>query len=228
MNGDARYFMMVHDAFNKLQDRHNEAKKYRNVPTEKSTYDPDILLKADNITPQKMKKFTTSKFNSHFNKNKITDSNPYIQGGYANFMVSSNKNREDIDIAKSQNVQIPTHKLVVYKEPECLPSSSKIFGDCYEFGNTNVNDYSGGGGTDIMQAYAHKPELLDTQTRYKSIDEISSRRAGESLTMNKEEKMYHDQQQKNKERLEQYRLNNMNNDSQRIANQYVQLHRRLL
>jgi hypothetical protein len=228
MNGNATYFMIVHEAFNKLQERHSQAKKFRNLPSTKVSYDPQVLTKADNVTPQKMKNFTPERFNSHFNKHKIVDNDPYAHGGYGNMMTQSTGNqREDIDVAKSQSVYIPKQSLVIYKEPECLPSSSKVFGDCYQLGNSNVNDYSGGGGTDIMQAYAHRPELVDTQVRYKSIDDITSRRSGESLAMTAEEQAYYATQERHKQKLEQYRLNTMNNESQRIANSYVQLHRRL-
>lgn len=226
-NGDAKYFMMVHEAFNKLQDRHNEAKKYKNMPSSKEKYDPHILSQADGVTPQKMKNFTQQRFNAHFDQHKINDNNPYAQNGYGHLMAqSSGKHREDIEVAKQQKINIPRQQLVRYREPESLPSS-KAFVDCYEFGKANVEDYSGGGGTDIMQAYCERPELLDTQVRYNSIDEIQSRREGQSLTMTAEEQQYYAAQERQRERLEQYRLNTVNQESQRVANAYVQLHRRL-
>jgi len=226
MNGDAKYFMMVHEAFNKLQERHNQSKKFRNLPTTKETYDPKILSEADNVTPQKMKNFTPDKFNAHFNKHKIIEHNPFANQGYGNMMAQSSKNREDIEVAKAQRVHIPKQQLVRYKEPECLPSSS-VFADCYQFGQTNIEDYSGGGGTDIMQAYCDRAELIDTQIRYDSIDDIQNRRSSESLAMTEEEKTYYKSQQQHRERLEQYRLNTVAREAQNVANRYVQLHRRL-
>lgn len=229
MNGDAKYFMMVHDAFNKLQERHNDAKKYKNLPKTKVSYDPEILNKSDSVTPQKLKNFTPERFNFHFNKNKISDCDPYASHGYGHMIAQSGgKNREDIDIAKKEKVHIPKQSLVVYKEPECLPSSSNIFGNCYEFGNTKVEDFSGGGGTDIMQAYCERPELVDTQVRYKSLDDINASRSGQNMAMTEEEKAYYTNREIQKQRLEQYRLNEVQNNNQNIANKYVQLHRRLM
>lgn len=227
MNGDAKYFMMVHAAFENLQQRHNDAKKFRNLPNTKQTYNPNLLSDADNITPQKMKNFTPGRFNAHFDKHKIIDNDPYINNGYGHMMAqSSGKHREDIDIAKQQKVHIPKQQLVRYKEPESLPSSN-AFADCAQLGQTNIEDYSGGGGTDIMQAYCERPELLDTQVRYNSIDEIQSRRDGQSLIMTEDDRRHYEQQKIHQERLEQYRLNNVAQDSRRVANAYIQLHRRL-
>lgn len=227
MNGDAKYFMMVHEAFNKLQERHNQAKKYKNLPQNAQSYDPNIVSQSDGVSPQKMKNFTPGKFNAHFNKHKILDNNPYTHSGYGHMMAQSSKNREDVDVAKTQKVHIPKQTLVKYKEPECLPSS-KVFSDCYELGQTSVNDYSGGGGTDILQAYCERPELLDTQVRYNSIDEIQSRRDGQSLAMTAEDQRYYAQREQEKQRLEQYRLNSVNKEAQSVANRYIQLHRRLM
>lgn len=225
-NGDAKYFMMVHEAFNKLQSRHEESKKFRNLPKQKQTYDANILLQSDGVTPKKMKNFTPNKFNAHFDKYKIVDNNPYAQKGYGHMMASSSKNREDIEVAKQTKVHIPKQSLVVYKEPESLLSSS-TFADCYQLGQHEVSDYSGGGGTDIIQAYCDRAELLDTQVRYSSIDDIQARRSGESLAMTHEEQMYYAKREKDQARLEQYRLNNVDNELKSVAQQYVQLHRRL-
>ena len=226
MNGDAKYFMMVHDAFNKLQDRHNEAKKYRNLPKEKSNYDPNVTMYADNVTPQKMKNYSPERFNAYFAQHKIADSDPFANNGYGSFMISSSKQREDIEYARSQKVYIPKTELVIHKTPECL-NSSKAFDSCYQLGNTEIQDYSGGGGTDIMVAYAHNPRLIDTQVRYSSIDDINSQRSKENLTMTAHERKFYAKQEQEKQKLEQYRLNNMNNESSRVANEYIKLHRRL-
>ena len=187
-----------------------------------------MLAKADGITPKKMKNYSAGRFNSHFEQNKINDNCPFSNNGYGEFMTASSKNREDVDVAKSQHVHIPKQQLVLHKEPECLPSSSGVFGNCYQLGHNEVSDFSGGGGTDIMQAYCESAELVDTQIRYNSIDDISSKRSGESLVMSAEDQAYHKKSEIQRQRLEQYRLNNMNNNSRRIANQYVQLHRRLI
>ena len=225
MNGDARYFMMVHDAFDKLQQRHNDAKKFKNAPSQKVFY-TQLHTDADNIAPEKMENFTPGKFNAHFEKHKITDNNPYYQHGYGHMMAKSSKNREDIDVAKNQKINIPTQKLVIYKEPESL-QSSKEFSNCYNLGEHQVDDFSGGGGTDILQAYSNRAELVDTQRRYKNMDDIMSSRSGENLSMTHEEQIYYQQRAKDAERLERYRLNSVDNERNRIAEQYVQLHRRL-
>lgn len=229
MNGDAKYFMMVHEAFNTLQERHNQAKKYRNMPKSKKTYDPDILQKSDGITPQKLKRFTNEGFNQHFHKNKIDDNNPYFRQGYGSFMkdqYSNSKIREDIDIAKQQKVHIPKQQLVIYKEPEQL-YSSPCFSDCYQFGQTEVCDYSGGGGTDIMQAYCHQATLVDTAQRYNGIEDIKSSRSNQSLAMTQKEQEYYKQQEEQKCKLEQYRLSSVQNENKRVAQQYIRLNRRL-
>jgi hypothetical protein len=64
--------------------------------------------------------------------------------------------------------------------------------------------------------------------RYKSLDDINASRSGQNMAMTEEEKAYYTNREIQKQRLEQYRLNEVQNNNQNIANKYVQLHRRLM
>lgn len=93
-----------------------------------------------------------AKFNTMFENNRFIDDN--IEFGYGDIMVSSSKNREDINIPNqfgstkvSNNrfnsvfeKKVPTTNVVEYREPEALPSCKNIIHS--EIG-TRTRDYSG-------------------------------------------------------------------------------------
>ena len=156
--GNAKYFMLVHDAFKSLQKQ--QCKETR-APKHKMTYTATEQVGK----PTKLENFSNNKFNKFFNENRIDLKNPF-DDGYQSLMAKRTSHREEEDTARSEKVHIPTQHMVVYKEPECLPSGH-FTQSCYLLGETSISDFSGGGGTDIMKAYVHtNGELIDTVKRY--------------------------------------------------------------
>lgn len=226
MNGDSRLFMMVQQAYTILSQRHNESKKFKAAPKTEQKYDPATLTESNNISPMKLDNFTADKFNSHFDRNKIQQTNPFMNDGYGQYLTSRTKHREDVDVAKSSYINIPKQDIIIYKEPECLQSST-AFANCFEYGKTEVSDFTGGGGTDILQAYCHRADLVDTQQRYQSIDDLQTKRSNDSLQLSTQEQAYLKEQGNLRLKLEAHRLNNVTIDDHNVANKYIMLNRRL-
>ena len=79
-----------------------------------------------------------------------------------------------------------------------------------------------------MKAYCHNTgEHIDTVKRYKNIDEIQNDRSNQNMTLSKEESLKQKQIDKQKHKLEQYRLRNIKHNDSNISQQYTQLHQRL-
>jgi curved DNA-binding protein CbpA len=221
--GDAKYFMLVHEAFNDIQKRVHNKKKEKMVPKTKQKYNKDVGVE---VKPKKMKDFTPDKFNKYFEKNRIDQQTAYSEG-YGNFMVKKTKKREDDEELTNASVYIPRRQIVVYKEPEYLDSSS-TFSNCYRLGEERLEDFSGGGGTDIMKAYAHiEGEMIDTGRRYSGIDEIMAERSNQNMEMTAEEKRKMKRKEKKMQKMEQMRLNKVRDGDKRLEELYVNLHRRI-
>lgn len=222
MNGDARYFMMVHDAYEKLHKAFLSSKKERNAPKTKQKYDN----KQELPQPKQMKNFTRDKFNAYFDKNRINSSNPY-DNGYETHMSKRLNYQEDVEVAKGKQIYIPTQEIVMYKEPESL-LSSKMLESVYHLGETEVNDFSCTGATDIMKAYCHtNGEPIDTATRYKNLDHIQQERSVQNFRMSEEDKKHQKTMERERRRLEQYRLNKVNEEDNLLNQRYINLHSRL-
>lgn len=220
--GSAKYFMMVHDAFSELQKQFKGKCKESNAPTEKQTYEkPDI------IAPQKMKNFSNAKFNKYFDDHRINQNDPYSRNGYREYMVDRKNYQEDISVAKSSKIYIPSKQIVKFEEPEYLPSS-KMMESVYHLGVEQVDDFSGAGGTDIMKAYCNNVgEPIDTVKRFKNIEELNNYRSNQSLEMTKEEVNHRNKIEQQRQKLEQIRLKSVRNNDTDINQQYTNLHRRL-
>tara|TARA_B100001094_G_scaffold263748_1_gene265467 strand:+ start:2895 stop:3668 length:774 start_codon:yes stop_codon:yes gene_type:complete len=220
--GNAKYFMLVHEAFNHLQETRNHEKKYKNLPTEEVKYRNDM---EDIPEPHKIKNFTNEKFNKYFEKNKIQEEN-YMNSGYGSKMTQSLNYQEDISELLKNKLKIPKQELVMYKEPEAL-NSSNIFDSCYELGKGKETDFSCRNGTDIMEAYCERPQLADTSHRYRDVNDIRNQRSSQNLIFNEEEKEYYRKKAEEKERLEQYRLQRQTQNDMNLHERYVELYRRL-
>lgn len=221
LNGDARMFDTIHIAYQQIKKQHLNAKTFSDAPKEKINYKQE----SDIISPHKMKHFTNDKFNTFFEKNKINE-DKYAQQGYQNFMSQSLNFQEDLEVAKKQHIFKPKQELVRYKEPEYLNSTS-CFDNCQTFGDDEITDFTGGGGTDIMKAYSEPLELIDTATRYKGMDDIKSRRTTENLQATEYELKKMKKMKEKQEKLETLRLNRLEQEAQLISQKYIQLNRRL-
>ena len=149
--GDPDFFNFITQEFQKL------AIQIKNRNSNKSHFDlkqnyKDNTNQFNNISKPADNSFST-KFNTIFDQNKFVDED--IEFGYGNIMQPSSKVREDINITNvfgkstvsSQtfnntfNTKVkPSTNIIKYKEPEALPSCTKIIHS--EIGN-KTTDYSG-------------------------------------------------------------------------------------
>ena len=223
MQGDARYFMLVHEAYAFLKKYY----KHKNIdaPNEKQQYQVYKEQTLNNVQPKKMENFSNSKFNKYFEENRINDT--YMNEGYGDIMCKSSKIREDDTQLKNTNLHsIGRQELIIYKEPEAL-NSTNYFQNCYELGIDSKKDYTGGGGVDYKEAYMEKCENIDTVKRFNSIQELETYRDSQNFALTKEEKKYNAKQLKKLEKLEQYRMQKYNNQNININSQYINLHQSL-
>jgi hypothetical protein len=220
MGGNAKYFMLVHDAFSHLEKSFNDSRRFRDAPKKKEHYVPHEAPEL----PKSMKNFTNTKFNNYFETNKITH-NEYMNNGYGNSMCQSLNFQEESGELMRNKVNIPKQQLVIYKDPN--PMVSSILDNCYQLGVEKVDDFTCQQGTDVMQAYSERAELIDTVKKYKNIDDINQARSSQNMTLTSEEKTNMQERDTQRRRLEQYRLQRMRLHDSSLNERYTELHRRL-
>ena len=218
MNGNAKYFMMVHDAYGAIMKSFAQENNFSYAPKnkkeyEQSSYKPNV--------PENLKgKFCESKFNSFFEENRIDDLNPYSRG-YSKYMSESLQHQEEIDMLKKQNIKTKKRQVVLYKEPE--PSNELYTGSYSLLGQSKVGDYSCNTGTDYMKAYMEPEQHIDTCKKYKNLNDITSQRSNQNFELSNEEKMFMMEKQKKMNALEQYRIQNMERSNKNINARYTTL-----
>jgi len=218
MNGDAKYFMMVHDAYGAIMKSFSQETNFSHAPKNKKVYEQNSYKPS---VPENLKgKFNESKFNTFFNENRIDELNPFSRG-YSKYMSGSLQHQEEIDLLKKQNIQVKKRQVVVFKEPE--PINELYTGNYSLLGQNKVGDYSCNNGTDYMKAYMEPTQHIDTCKKYKNLNDITSQRSNENFELNNEEKMYMMEKQKKLNNLEQYRMQNMEMSNRNINSKYTTL-----
>lgn len=161
-------------------------------------------------------------FNRVYDDHKISD--PY-DIGYGNMMLKSSVNREDINIKKkryknmrqfnkdfdSEPITKYNKKMIVYKEPEALPSSSKSL-KYSELGIDNVKDFSTStnylDGTDYKKAHSTTrladPRLMRERKEFRDINDLEVDRSNISYQMT-EEDLLREAKRKKKEKIRELR-----------------------
>ena len=160
-------------------------------------------------------------FNDIYDNNKVHNA---YDNGYGDMMLSSSGSREDINIAKkinnmkqfnetfeSEPLNKYNKKLIVYKEPEALPSSSKSL-KYTELGVDKVKDFSTSTNnldcSDYRKAHSMNRladhSLMNNRRTFGNINDIEADRANISYTMSDED-LRKDAIRKKKERIREYR-----------------------
>lgn len=212
MNGNAKYFMMVHEAFSNIEKQHEQSKRQRSYPTERQTYVPDNQRPHQKPNEQ----FNISNFNAMFERyaKEYNKTDPYLNGGYK---VSERLNyQEDDTQLRANKVNIPKRQLVIYKEPEALVSSS-LMDNVQHLGVNKINDYTCRSGSDYMRAYSEEAELIDNRKSYKSVDHLTQVRKNQNFAMTQEDRKLQYELEQNRQRLEQMRLRNVDKNDRRYA-----------
>jgi curved DNA-binding protein CbpA len=220
--GNAKYFMMVHEAYQQLEKTYNSKRRFKDVPQQSTTYTPET----EYSQIPKMKDFSNSKFNQYFADNKLSHSD-YMDQGYGNRMTQSLSYQEEHSDLMKNKINIPKKSVVVYKEPDPLVSSSRLLDNCYQLGVDKVNDFTCQQGTDVIHAFSEQPELIDTVQRYRNLDDLSNSRSTQNFTLSQEEQQRLQYQEQDRARLEQYRLQRMRQHDSALSSRYTELHRQL-
>ena len=220
--GNAKYFMMVHEAYQAIEAMYKTSQVKADAPKHKMAY----TASNDTETPTKpFETFSNDKFNKFFEKNKINGHDPYTTHGYGNMMCERLKYQEDIADMKNKRIKSAKRSLVVYKEPEAI---NQQFSENYaQLGVSKVQDFSCNSGTDYLKAYMGPDQYIDTVKRYDSVEHMKSERANTDFRMTQDEIKQSNENEKNLRYLEQIRLQHMRHNDSRVHSQYTALNNRL-
>jgi len=220
--GNAKYFMMVHEAYQDLEQQYSHKKSERRAPTTKQHYNP-----RDESIPDP-KRVPENRFNEHFDQNAIFENNPFRSGGYGNRMSQSLQHQEDVSELIRQKVHVPKNKdVIIYKEPQAIHTNTGWMQNYAEFGVENVQDFSCSSGTDYQRAYSAPEECVDTRQKYKNIEALQHERETTNMRMSREEQEYQRKREEDNARIEQYRRQAFKSHNRDVMDRYVQLNRRL-
>ena len=213
--GHAKYFMMVHEAYQELE------KFYHKKPKTKHRENmEDIVMKSEKGPP-----CTNNKFNQYFEENKIEEVNPFARG-YKNYMSSSDV-REDVEDLKHHSVKKKQKQIVVRYEPEAATSHKKWLDQVGLLGVENIDDFTCQHGTDYMNAYQEPDEVQEKHKYYNSVEEIEYERSNMDYRMSKEELHRRQEWEQEQQKMEYKRRQNVKHNDNNIYDQYRMIHERL-
>ena len=209
--GSQQLFNLVTLAYKKLVEEYKLKKinkQFNELKTDFSNYS-DTQNNTQKRNPEFSKpQYQSNDFREVFNR---TYDNHKVHSaydnGYGNFMIESDGRREDIDIAKKVNnmkqfnsafeaepLNNYNKRMIVYKEPEALPSSSKSL-KYTELGVGKVKDFSSSTNnldcTDYKAAHSMNrladPRMMNNRRNFNSIDDVQADRSNISYQMSEED-----------------------------------------
>lgn len=209
--GSQQLFNLVTLAYKKLVEEYKLKKinkQFNELKTDFSNYS-DTQNNTQKRNPEFSKpQYQSNDFREVFNR---TYDNHKVHSaydnGYGNFMIESDGRREDIDIAKKVNnmkqfnsafeaepLNNYNRRMIVYKEPEALPSSSKSL-KYTELGVGKVKDFSSSTNnldcTDYKAAHSMNrladPRMMNNRRNFNSIDDVQADRSNISYQMSEED-----------------------------------------
>ena len=209
--GSQQLFNLVTLAYKKLVEEYKLKKinkQFNELKTDFSNYS-DTQNNAQKRNPEFSKpQYQSNDFREVFNR---TYDNHKVHSaydnGYGNFMIESDGRREDINIAKKVNnmkqfnsafeaepLNNYNRRMIVYKEPEALPSSSKSL-KYTELGVGKIKDFSSSTNnldcTDYKAAHSMNrladPRMMNNRRNFNSIDDVQADRSNISYQMSEED-----------------------------------------
>lgn len=211
MDGSAKYFMMVQEAYKDLE------KIYNYKSRSKVREDPSDFLSKSQKAPCEVKNF-----NSYFEKNQIKEIDPFTNG-YRKYMSTSNV-REDVDQLKKHKVKKKTKELIVYHEPIAADQKKAWLDQVGLLGIDKINDFTCSQGVDYMRAYEEPEEVKQRQNLISSVDELEYLRANMDFSLTKEDILRKQKMKKEKEELERRRRHVLQKNNRSIEDQYNRIH----
>lgn len=209
--GSQQLFNLVTLAYKKLVEEYKLKKinkQFNELKTDFSNYS-DTQNNTQKRNPEFSKpQYQSNDFREVFNR---TYDNHKVHSaydnGYGDFMIKGDGRREDIDIAKKVNnmkqfnsafeaepLNNYNKRMIVYKEPEALPSSSKSL-KYTELGVGKVKDFSSSTNnldcTDYKAAHSMNrladPRMMNNRRNFNSIDDVQADRSNISYQMSEED-----------------------------------------
>jgi len=209
--GSQQLFNLVTLAYKKLVEEYKLKKinkQFNELKTDFSNYS-DTQNNTQKRNPEFSKpQYQSNDFREVFNR---TYDNHKVHSaydnGYGNFMIESDGRREDINIAKKVNnmkqfnsafeaepLNNYNRRMIVYKEPEALPSSSKSL-KYTELGVGKIKDFSSSTNnldcTDYKAAHSMNrladPRMMNNRRNFNSIDDVQADRSNISYQMSEED-----------------------------------------
>ena len=209
--GSQQLFNLVTLAYKKLVEEYKLKrinKQFNELKTDFSNYS-DLQNNTQMRNSEFSKKqYQSSDFRDVFNK--VYDNHKVhsaYDNGYGDFMIKSDGRREDINISKkinnmkqfnsafeSEPLNNYNKRMIVYKEPEALPSSSKTL-KYTELGVGKVKDFSSSTNnldcTDYKAAHSMNrladPRMMNNRRNFNSIDDVHADRSNISYQMSEED-----------------------------------------
>jgi curved DNA-binding protein CbpA len=226
--GSQQLFNLVTLAYKKLVEEYklkNINKQFNELKTDFSNYS-----ETQNNTQRRNTEFYKPQYKSNDFKevfNKTYDNHKVhsaYDDGYGDFMIKSDGRREDIDIVKKVNnmkqfnsafqaepLNNYNKRMIIYKEPEALPSSSKSL-KYTELGVGKVKDFSSSTNNLYCSDYkaAHSmnrladPRMMNNRRNFNSVDDVQADRSNISYQLSEEDLRKQAIKQK-KERIKEIR-----------------------
>jgi hypothetical protein len=215
--GNPAIFKKVTQSYCYLMNKHGQDDEIKYKTTRdvtQQTYEPDSITKGYQSVHVSKDNFNVNQFNEIFEKHRLDD-NPY-SSGYGDMMTKDPRTDESVDVGRSIfdndqfNIDIfndtfkdesKDDELIVYQEPEALPSTT---GDYQELGQSNITDFGKSSQfTDYKRAYSKDNRFIDPDKveykQYKNVGELKAARANVSHQMSAED----ERRLREKERREQ-------------------------
>ena len=192
--------------------------------------------------------FNLDRFNTVFSDNKMED---VYDTGYGHFMAESSPAREDIDINNSVGNfdnnrfnkafdKLPVSKdkkVIIFKEPEALPSSKGIAFS--ELGVTTIHDFSGENlsnknlqFSDYKKAHTTSrlvdPRTLKERKEYSSVKDLEADRGNISYRLSAKDEREISKKRAKEEAAEKKRKEHIKQHDKMVALQHERLNRLLL
>jgi curved DNA-binding protein CbpA len=183
----------------------------------------------------------SDKFNKMFDEYQLVDD--VNAQGYGHIMAPSSKEREEISIERNNRIKNnksfhkefdrvakpPPKDMVLYKEPEALPSSTRV--PFSELGVDKIDDFSGENNTlhklnymDYKRAHDVSrlvdPSMIKKRRKYASVDALEAERESISYQMTPEEVARDARRQLKEKKHEEMRVRKQQELDQKIENHY--------
>ena len=218
--GHSHFFDTIQSAYKSIKSQHAAVNRQSNYPSTEQKYEHAHSVQKPN------EQFNINSFNKMFEQyaSMYNEGDPYMNGGYSTD--KSLNYQEDIEKLKNRKIKVPKRELVIFKEPEALPSCSSLE-NVQHLGINSIDDYSCRNGSDYMKAYSEEAELIDNRQQYNDLDHIINERSNQSFQLTREDKRSQQKTEKERQKLEQLRRQQLEKNDKKYENIYNYIQNRI-